>query len=1104
MALDFIIKTVQKRVPYDRLTDVLSQKQLVRFEQAVGSVLSISLLPLASTKTPLLIVTADEEEALAVRADLEELGLKDVGFFPATGRKPNDQQHVEDPSILVQRSEILDALSRTSVEAFVAPIHAIIEKMASPEAYATASIQLKKDQDIDPEILWEQLLDQGYQVAHFIDEPGEMAKRGGIMDVFPFTGGYPVRIEFFGNTIDSIREFDPDSQRSISFLDSCRLIPDIRGKAGSERASILSYLPASTIVVLQNEPLIRAKYEDTWKQVEAAEAEAGFVAPSDFWSGMAAFGRIESGAFVSQSKPHLSVALNARPQPDFNGAVKLLRSYLDDAATKEHTTWILCDSESQRDRFEELLDLQGSTQQIRLLIHSLHQGFILEDENLSVFTDHQIFNRYHRPKQKKKVYRGGFSLKEIKDLTIGDYVVHVDYGIGKFAGFTNITVRNVPQEAVIVKYAEDSILYVNVSSLHKLQKYSGKDGAVPGITKLGSGEWQRKKAKTKSRVKDIARELIRLYAKRKAQKAHAFGPDSGMQLELEASFEFEETPDQWTAIEDVKRDMESPLPMDRLVCGDVGFGKTEVAVRAAFKAVNDGKQVAILVPTTILADQHWKTFTKRMRDLPVTIERVSRFRTAAEITQILKKTERGEIDILIGTHRLVSNDVKFKDLGLLVIDEEQRFGVTVKEKLKNFRATVDVLTLTATPIPRTLQFSLMGARDLSVITTPPPNRQPVQTEIHSFDSALIRDAILLEMSRNGQVFFIHNRVANIEEVGGMIRDLVPNVKVRHAHGQMSGPELEKIILDFYDHKFDVLVSTNIVENGIDISNANTIIINRADHFGLSELHQLRGRVGRSNRKAFCYLITPPLEDLSVESRKRLLALAEFSDLGSGFNIAMRDLDIRGAGDILGGEQSGFISDIGFELYTKILNDAVKELKETEFRDLFTDALHEIEKPETVVEFDVSALLEKRYVQNDVERLNLYRALSKVTRLEDIDTWRDEVVDRFGPMPPSGHYLIAATRVKVLASRLYLPKVVIRANRMWLELPDSNTEAGIAYFEKGTFQELLKRVEGWNPNGYKVASKDDKVRLVLEPIADLSAAAECLLTLQEPETELQHA
>ncbi len=553
---------------------------------------------------------------------------------------------------------------------------------------------------------------------------------------------------------------------------------------------------------------------------------------------------------------------------------------------------------------------------IDIMFQQEYQGFILHDNAIAIYTDHQIFNRYHRPTIKNRPKRGGISFKELRDLNVGDFVVHVDfYGIGKFAGFTKIKVRDAQQEAVKLRYQNDSILYVNVSSLHKLQKYSGKDGAAPKLTKLGTGEWARKKAKTKSRLKDIARDLIKLYAKRKAQKAYAFSPDNQWQTELEASFRYEETPDQISTIDAVKQDMQSPTPMDRLVCGDVGFGKTEVAVRAAFKTVMDHKQVAILVPTTILADQHFETFKERMGNFPVTVEVISRFRSQADIKDILKRTADGKVDILIGTHRLVSKDVNFKDLGLLVVDEEQRFGVTAKEKLKEFRATVDVLTLTATPIPRTLHMSLMGARDLSIINTPPPNRQPVYTEIHSFDSMLFHDAILQETSRGGQVFVIHNRVSNISEFSDMIQKLVPNIRVRFAHGQMTGKQLEKIITDFYHHKFDVLVSTNIVENGIDISNANTIIINRADRFGLSELHQLRGRVGRSNRKAYCYLITPALEDLSVDARKRLIALEEYSDLGSGFNIAMRDLDIRGAGDVFRGQNKAGLSMKSDSIYT---------------------------------------------------------------------------------------------------------------------------------------------------------------------------------------------
>ena len=678
----------------------------------------------------------------------------------------------------------------------------------------------------------------------------------------------------------------------------------------------------------------------------------------------------------------------------------------------------------------------------------MHKGFIYPPSKLCVYTDHQIFNRYYRPKVKRRKHQGGISFKELKDLNIGDFVVHVDYGIGKFAGFKKIEVKETEQEVVVLRYKEDSVLYVNVSSLHKLQKYSGKEGNAPRITKLGSGEWARKKAQTKKKVKDIARELILLYAKRKAQKAYSFNEDTSWQTEMEANFQFEETPDQDLAIQAVKQDMQSEQPMDRLVCGDVGFGKTEVAVRAAFKTVMDHKQVGLLVPTTILAEQHGKTFQKRMGKFPVSIEVLSRFRSKAEQTNVLKKLEAGEVDILIGTHRILSKDIKFKDLGLIVVDEEQRFGVSAKEKLKKFRAAVDVLTLTATPIPRTLQFSLMGARDLSIINTPPPNRQPVYTEIHSFDEELIKDAILQEISRDGQVFFINNRVKNIEEVAEMIRRLVPDVRVRFGHGQMTGSQLEKIITDFYAHKFDVLVSTNIVENGIDIANANTIIINQADNFGLAELHQLRGRVGRSNRKAFCYLITRPIQTLTPEARKRLLALEEFSDLGSGFNIAMRDLDIRGAGNILGGEHSGFINDIGFELYSKILNDAVRELKESEFSDMFEGVEAEIELPETMVEFDESAFLPNNYVSDNVERLNLYRKLSQAKIEKEIEDWKEEIEDRFGPAPKAAKYLIEASKIKLFASKCLFTKVTIRSERIWAVCPKADSKLADAFYDSG--------------------------------------------------------
>ncbi|NBC04561.1 MAG: transcription-repair coupling factor, partial [Bacteroidetes bacterium] len=843
------------------------------------------------------------------------------------------------------------------------------------------------------------------------------------------------------------------------------------------------------------------KAEEVYQKIDQEKhspPSSEYLGVHEWVKAVQAYGMIMLGSFNQNITADETMSLDASPHPSFNGSFKLLRDFITDQTKKQVHTYILTDHENQKDRFENILGESGNDFQYSVLIQNLQEGFLLPQNKPAILTDHQIFNRYHRPRIKRKRVRGGISFKEMKDLNIGDYVVHVDYGIGKFAGFKKIEVRGAVQETAVLRYKEDSILYVNVSSLHKLQKYSGKEGKVPRITKLGSGQWARKKASTKKKVKDIAKELIELYAKRKAQKAYEFSPDNAWQTEMEARFEFEETPDQMDAINAVKNDMESSQPMDRLICGDVGFGKTEVAIRAAFKAVMDQKQVAVLVPTTILADQHYKTFCKRMEEFPVKIDVISRFRTKAEQKQIINDLKQGKTDILIGTHRIVSKDVKFKNLGLMVIDEEQRFGVSVKEKLKEFRATVDVLTLTATPIPRTLQFSLMGARDLSIINTPPPNRQPVYTEIHSFDESLIRDAIIQEISRGGQVFFIHNRVKNIEEVAGMIRELVPDIRVRFAHGQMTGSKLEKIISDFYLNKFDVLVSTNIVENGIDIANANTMVINNANNFGLSELHQLRGRVGRSNRKAYCYLITPPVNTLSPEARKRLTALEEFSDLGSGFNIAMRDLDIRGAGDILGAEQSGYISDIGFELYTKILDDAVRELKETEYSALFKHEEKKIDYPDTKVEFDLSAYLENSYVQDSVERLNLYRKLSEVENLEQIDGWKDELEDRFGDLPDSGINLMKAAKIKLLASRLFFKKVTVRSDRMWLLCPKNESDLGDHFYDEGLFQSTMKKIQSFEDNPYQVVQKNDAVTFVISNIADVNEAIEYLKTLRNAE------
>lgn len=1088
-----------------KLPDSIKENTSIHLKGSVGSFFSFSIDALQKKFPTVLIITDTDENQRFIKSDLSLVSEQEIIHFPSTNHKPYDKEHIVDSGLLVQRSEALQQIQSLKSKIVVTSAEALFEKVAPPSVLDEVSLILNKGDEVDLDIFKEQLVDQGYNPVRFVDQPGEFAIRGGILDVFPYSGEYPIRLEFFGDEIDSIREFDADSQRSISFLNQARIVPDLSNLPESEKDSLLSYFDEKTLLIIKDEALILSKLEkdfesatDRFLQEEDStllSPETLFVSNEQFQKNLSDFTHtLFAGVIHSQNNNLASFPFDLKPQPDFHGNFKLLKENITLNSEKGFETVILCDNEGQKTRFEELLGEAEDSLNYRLVVESMHEGFILEEVKLAVYTDHQIFNRYHRPKIKKRRYSGGISFKELRDLSIGDFVVHVDYGIGKFAGFKKIQVKETEQEVVVLRYQQDSLLYVNVSSLHKLQKFSGKEGTAPRITKLGSGEWVRKKAQTKKKVKDIARELIQLYAKRKMLKAYAFSPDQSWQTELEARFEFEETPDQFEAIVSVKNDMESTQPMDRLVCGDVGFGKTEVAVRAAFKAVMDNKQVGVLVPTTILAEQHAKTFLKRMKEFPVKIEALSRFRTKAEQTKVLKDLEGGELDIVIGTHRLLSKDVKFKDLGLIIVDEEQRFGVAAKEKLKEFRASVDVLTLTATPIPRTLQYSLMGARDLSIINTPPPNRQPVYTEIHGFNEELIRDAILQEMSRGGQVFFIHNRVKNIEETAEMIRHLVPDIRVRFGHGQMTGPQLEKIIGDFYTHKFDVLVSTNIVENGIDISNANTIIINNAENFGLAELHQLRGRVGRSNRKAFCYLITKPIETLTEVSRKRLLALEEFSDLGSGFNIAMRDLDIRGAGDILGGEQSGFINEIGFELYTKILNDAVRELKESEFSSMFDGQETEIEFPETTVEFDASALLPQSYVSDNVERLNLYRKLSQAKDEDEIEEWKAEIEDRFGPVPVEAENLIMASKIKVYASQNFFTKVTIRAGRMWCICPKTGSELGNQYFESNKFQKTLDRLEKLKPELFQVVQKNEVLRFVVQEIPTYKAAYLFLKTL----------
>lgn len=1063
-----------------------------------GSLPAFLMHPLIDEASPLaLCVLERAEDAAYLYSDLQQInGRPDgIALFPATGEKPYDTEQMLGPATLIQRADLLHQIMAGFSGLVVTSVAALIENVPSPEATRNETLTIAIGQSIAPTTLVEQLAEHGFDRVEFVEQPGEMTLRGGLVDVFPFSGDYPIRIEFFGDEVDSIREFEVDSQRSVSRLTATRIVPNLEQTATSFSA-LFDYLPADTVIATFDEAHLLEACEVHFKQIEKVyealpeEQQAGARAPeerylhrNDFARGLGAHRQLCFGTFPGGANG-ATLPFDGRPQPDLNGNLALLRKRLDNNLAESMQTVILCDSGGQERRLRELLENEIAADKVSLQIDSLHQGFELPALGLAVYTDHQIFNRYHRPtarKQKKRL--GGISLRELRNLTPGDFVVHVDYGIGKFAGLEHIKVRGKRQEAVRLLFRENDVLFVNVNALYKLHKYTGKEGHQPRLTKLGSGQWERTKARTKRRVKDIARDLIRLYARRKASAGSAFSPDSVWQRELEASFQFEDTPDQGSAAEAVKRDMEEAVPMDRLVCGDVGFGKTEVAVRAAFKAVQDGRQVAILVPTTILATQHFHTFQKRLAPFPVNIDVLSRFRSNKDQKVVLERLKKGEIDILIGTHRLISKDVVFKDMGLLVVDEEQRFGVSVKERLRQMRAEVDTLTLTATPIPRTLQFSLLGARDLSIIATAPPNRQPIITEIHTFDKDTIRDAILHETSRGGQVFFIHNRVQSIEEVTEMLRALLPDIRMRFAHGQMKGAELERVMAAFIDHKFDVLVSTNIIENGLDISNANTILINHANRFGLAELHQLRGRVGRADRKAFCYLLVPSIHGLTREARQRLQAIEEFSDLGSGFNIAMRDLDIRGAGSLLGAEQSGFIEDVGYETYHKILDETVQELRSDEFSHVFdTPALPP--PADTTIDVEEDAFIPADYLSNNVERLNLYRRISEAPDEETLAAIREEMEDRFGAIPDEVGNLLLALHIKHLAERLRLPKVVFKNQRLFLEIPSLEKDP---YFFDRLFHPLLERLGGLENRYVLKESKSKKLRAIVQSVPDLAAA-----------------
>ncbi len=1110
-----IVSLYAKAAKVDEIVRTVAQPQTkLHLKGLVGSSLSLVVHAVfEQLQNPLLLLFQDKEEAAYYLNDLEHLrNDQDVLFYPSSYRRPYQIEETDNANVLL-RAEVLNRInSRKKPSLIVSYPEAIFEKVVTRKELDKNTLKVSVGDKTTIDFINEVLFEYHFKRVDFVTEPGEFSVRGGIIDVFSFSNDNPYRLEFFGNEVDSIRTFDVETQLSLEKQTKIAIIPNVENKLLQEnRESFLDYIPSKTVFFIQNTENILSQLETLFdkateafqkltQEVNHARPDELFINQTCFSKKIHDFSLVEMGntAFFSAQK---EIVFHMLPQPSFNKQFDLLLNNLNDNKENGFKNYLCCSNESQAQRFHDIFESldeenhENVRKQYKTLVFPLFQGFIDEEARVACYTDHQIFERYH-----KFTIKNGYSkkqtitLKELTTLAVGDYVTHIDHGIGKFGGLQKIQVEGKTQEAIKLVYADNDIVYVSIHSLHKISKYNGKDGTPPKIYKLGSNAWKALKQKTKARVKHIAFNLIQLYAKRRLEKGFQYAPDSYLQKELESSFIYEDTPDQITATQDVKNDMESDRPMDRLVCGDVGFGKTEVAIRAAFKAVDNGKQVAVLVPTTILAYQHHRTFTERLKNMPVTVNYLNRFRTAKQKTDTLKGLADGTVDIIIGTHQLVSKDVKFKNLGLLIIDEEQKFGVNVKDKLKTISETVDTLTLTATPIPRTLQFSLMAARDLSVITTPPPNRYPIESQVVGFNETLIRDAISYEIQRNGQVFFINNRIENIKEIAGMIQRLVPDARVGIGHGQLDGKKLEELMLAFMNGEFDVLVATTIIESGLDVPNANTIFINNANNFGLSDLHQMRGRVGRSNKKAFCYFITPPYTAMTDDARKRMQALEQFSELGSGFNIAMKDLEIRGAGDLLGGEQSGFINEIGFETYQKIMNEALDELKENEFKTLYQT--HETSDTKTYVkdiqiDSDFELLFPDNYINTISERLVLYNELSILKTEEALLAYENRLVDRFGPLPKEAVALLNSIRIKWHATQMGIEKLVLKQNKMiGYFVGDQQSD----YYQSARFQHVLQFVQH-HGNLCKMKEKQTKngLRLLLtfENVTSVAKALELI-------------
>jgi transcription-repair coupling factor (superfamily II helicase) len=1086
-----IVDQYQKSENISQIIKAFQQdKTSLQLKDLVGSSLSFVIAEtFKKTDRPYLLIFDNKEEAAYYLNDLEQLlGAKNVLFYPSSYRRPYQIEETDNANVLL-RSEVLNRInSRKKPAVIITYPTALFEKVVTKKELEKNTLKITVGENLSLDFVNEILFEYKFKRVDFVTEPGDFSVRGGIIDVFSFSNDEPYRIEFFGDEIDSIRTFDVATQLSKEKLKKIAIIPNIENKTLKEsRESFLKYISDKTIVFSKNNDLLTGSLDLFFKKAEEAfdnlSEEIKHAKPVDLFCGGAFikkqlldFSLVNFGNEKNLEKFHIGnkkeVTFNTLPQPSFNKQFHLLIENLNEYHKAGFTNYIFCANEQQANRFHDIFEDAETEVHFETIVFPLYQGFVDVHTKLVCYTDHQIFERYHKFKLKNGyAKKQAITLQELNKLEIGDYVTHMDHGIGKFGGLQKIDVEGKKQEAIKLVYGDRDILYVSIHSLHKISKFNGKDGKPPKIYKLGSGAWKKIKQKTKARVKHIAFNLIQLYAKRKLQKGIAFGPDTHMQHELEGSFMYEDTPDQFSATQDIKNDMEREQPMDRLICGDVGFGKTEVAVRAAFKAVDNGKQVAILVPTTILAFQHFKTFSERLKGFPIKIDYLNRFRTAKQKTAAIEGVNSGEVDIIIGTHQLTNKRIAFKDLGLLIIDEEQKFGVAVKDKLKTLKENVDTLTLTATPIPRTLQFSLMAARDLSVIKTPPPNRHPIDTNVIRFSEETIRDAISYEISRGGQVFFIHNRIENIKEVAGLLQRLIPSAKIRIGHGQMDGKKLEELMLEFMNNEFDVLVSTTIIESGLDVPNANTIFINNANNFGLSDLHQMRGRVGRSNKKAFCYFITPPYHMMTDDARKRIEALVLFSDLGSGINIAMKDLEIRGAGDLLGGEQSGFINDIGFDTYQKILKEAIDELKENEFKELYPKDLSKPKEfvKEVQIDTDFEILFPDDYVNSVTERLSLYNKLGTLETDEALTIFETEIVDRFGKIPDEVSDLLDSVRIKWLAKALGLEKIILKQKRM-LGYFVANQQSD--FYQTEAFTKILKYVQ---QNGKSCVMKEKETK-----------------------------